>query len=443
MLSETKYAKLGDAHIAYKTLGDGPIDLVLSLGYVSHVEHLFAEPRMRAFFERLAAFSRLIVFDRRGVGLSDPFDRAPTLTEQADDMRAVLDDLGSEQAAIFGFTAGVPYAVVFAATDPERVSHLVLGSGFARFTWAEDYTWAMKPELRDAYLDHTLHETWGTGALATNFAPSVANDPEFREWMAALERLSCGPGAARKFSKMIGDTDVREILPLVQQPTLVMHPSGSPQIDIRHSRYLAEHIPNATFLELPGADVTPVTPEQQILVSDATEEFLTGNKRVGTHNRALRTVLFTDIVDSTQKAVELGDQNWHQVLDRHDAVVRRELAHYQGREVKTTGDGFFAAFEGPEKAVRCALSLADAVESTGVEIRAGVHTGECEIRGDDLGGLAVHIGARVASKAERHEVLVSQTVRDLVVGSELSFESRGEHELKGVPGSWQLYAAAA
>jgi class 3 adenylate cyclase len=443
VLSETRYARLGDAHIAYRTLGDGPIDLVFSLGYLSHVEHLFADPRLRNFFDRLAAFSRLIIFDRRGVGLSDPFERMPTLTEEADDLRAVLDDLGSERAAIFGYTTGAPYAVVFAATDPDRVSHLILCAGLARITWAEDYTWAMTPELRTAVLDHQVFDQWGTGALAANFAPSVADDPDFRAWFGALERMSSGPGAARKYSEMITDLDVRSILPLVHQPTLVMHPAASPQIDVRHSLYLAEHIPNATYLELPGADLIPVTPESSETVGAATEEFVTGHKPTTTHNRALRTVLFTDIVDSTQKAAELGDSNWHDVLDRHDALVRRELSRFEGREVKTTGDGFFAAFEGPEKAVRCALSIADAVESAGVEIRSGVHTGECEIRGDDLGGMAVHIGARVASKAKRHEVLVSQTVRDLVVGSELSFASKGEHELKGVPGTWQLYAAAA
>ena len=269
------------------------------------------------------------------------------------------------------------------------------------------------PELRTAVMDHLVFDQWGTGALAANFAPSVADDPDFRAWFGRLERLSSGPGAARKYSEMIADLDVRSILPTVHQPTLVMHPIATPQIDVRHSKYLAEHIPNATYLELPGADLIPVTPEGNEIVGAATEEFVTGHKVTTTHNRALRTVLFTDIVDSTKTAAELGDTEWHQVLDRHDALVRQELQHYSGREVKNTGDGFFAAFEGPEKAVSCALSIADAVEAAGIQIRSGVHTGECEIRGEDLGGMAVHIGARVAAKAKRHEVLVSQTVRDL------------------------------
>lgn len=442
MVTRTRYTRVGDQHIAYQTLGEGPIDLVVSVGYLSHVEHVLAEPRLRSLYERFGSFARVIAFDRRGSGLSDPIDRPLTLAGQADDLRAVLDAVGSERAVVFGHTVGAPYALMFAASEPERVSHLVLFAGFARMTRADDYPWANTPQQRAAVIDLML-EHWGTGAEVAQMAPSAADDPAFREWYAALQRLSSGPGAARRFFGMIGELDVRPILPSVHQPTLVMHPRGATQIDARHSHYLADHLPNARFVELPGADVIPVGRELRDRMGDEIEEFVTGSRLQHPHDRALRTVVFTDIVDSTARAAALGDRQWHDVLDRHDALVRRELERFRGREVKTTGDGFFAAFDGPERAVRCALAIGDAVGDVGVAVRAGVHTGECELRGDDLSGLAVHIGARVAARAGGHEVLVSQTVRDLVVGSELGFDDRGEYELKGVPGRWRLFAASA
>ncbi|MGH2905418.1 MAG: alpha/beta fold hydrolase [Solirubrobacterales bacterium] len=441
MLSKTRYARAGDTHIAYRTLGDGPVDLVVSLGFLSHVEHEFTEPRVAAFFERLAEFARVVVFDRRGVGLSDPIDHVPTLEEQVDDVSAVLDEIGSERVAMFGHTTGVPYALLFAASQPERVSHLVLASGFARMTYADDYPWANTAEVRSTLNDLIL-QNWGSGNTAAAVVPSLAADEEFREWYGGMERLSCAPGAARRAFETIGEIDVRSILPTVHQPTLVMHPDASVQIDGRHSHYLAEHIPNARFVNMPGADVIVVDPEVSEFVAAEVQEFVTGTRPEKAHNRTLRTILFTDIVDSTSRASQLGDREWSDLLDRHDALIRRELAQYRGREINTTGDGFFAAFDGPERAVRCALAINASVKDAGIPVRSGLHTGECEVRGEDLGGLAVHIGARVAAKAGGHEVLVSQTVRDLVVGSDLSFEERGEHELKGVPGTWHLFAAA-
>jgi class 3 adenylate cyclase len=442
VLSDIRYARAGDTHIAYRTLGDGPIDLVVSLGFLSHVEHEFAEPRVAAFFERIAAFSRVIVFDRRGVGLSDAVDHPPTLEEQVDDVRAVLDAIGSERVAMFGHTTGGPYALLFAASEPERVSHLILASSFARMTRTDDYPWANPPEVRDALVE-IMVENWGTGQTAAGMVPSLAADADFRDWLGAMERLSCGPGAARKFFEIIGEIDVRPILGSVHQPTLVMHPDAAVQIASGHSHFLAEQIPNARYFNAPGADIITVDPETIELVAAEIQEFLTGERPEAVHNRTLRTVLFTDIVDSTQRASELGDREWHALLDRHDVLVRRELERFRGREVNTTGDGFFAAFDGPERAVRCALAINESVSDAGIKVRAGLHTGECEVRGNDLGGLAVHIGARVAAKADQSEVLVSQTVRDLVVGSELNFAGRGEHELKGIPGTWQLFAAAA
>jgi class 3 adenylate cyclase len=441
VLTPTRYALAGDVHIAYRTMGDGPIDLVVSLGYISHVEHELTEPRVRAFFDRLATFSRVIFFDRRGAGLSDPVEYTPTLEDQVDDVRAVLDAVGSERAAILGHTGGSPFAMMFAATEPDRISHLVLFAGFARTTSTSDYPHGNTPEIRDAIVSSTLR-SWGSGAYLALAVPSLLADPEFRDWFAALERLSSPPGATAKFFAMLGDIDVRPLLPAIKQPTLVMYPSSTPMVEEGHSLYLAEHIENAQYKSLPGADVLAVTPEACELYAGEIEEFLTGSRPALPSTRALRTVLFTDIVDSTQQAAQLGDSKWRDVLDSHDRIVRRELSLHRGVEVNTTGDGFFATFDGPERAIRCALAVSEALEPVGLTVRSGLHTGECEVRGEDLGGMTVHIGARVAAMAGPHEVLVSQTVRDLVVGSELDFNDRGDHELKGVPGTWHLFAAA-
>ncbi|HEV7918902.1 MAG TPA: adenylate/guanylate cyclase domain-containing protein, partial [Solirubrobacterales bacterium] len=308
-------------------------------------------------------------------------------------------------------------------------------------SWDTDYTFANSPETRKAMIDAWIDQ-WGSGLIAGAMAPSLADDAEFIEWYSALERLSSAPGTTRRFMDLVGQLDVRSVLPSVRVPTLVMHPQRDGFMDRGHGEYLADHIPGASFVEIPGADNLPLALECRSFIAEEIEEFVTGARRTTPIDRVLSTVLFTDIVGSTRRASELGDRAWHDELDRHDKLVRRELARHRGREVKNTGDGFLAAFDGPERAVRCAMAISESSNAAGIGVRAGLHTGECEVRGEDLGGLAVHIGARVAALAGEQEVLVSQTVRDLVVGSRLEFAERGEHELKGVPGTWRLFAAA-
>lgn len=440
MISETRYARAGDTHIAYRVIGDGPIDILANIGFMSHAEHLLAEPRVRSLFERMGEFSRVLLFDRRGVGLSDPVDRAPTLEQQVDDARAVMDAESVEQAAIYGFTVGAPFAMLMAATEPDRVSHLVLSSGFARMSRADDYPVGNPPEIRDALTQASV-ANWGNGLQVAAAMPSLAADEEFREWGAALERQSASPGSARRFLDLVGEIDMRPMLSSVRQPVLLLHPPAAVFLERGHTDYLLEHLPDARLVEMPGADLTPVTPEATDVTVGAIAEFLTGERPVQRHDRALRTVLFTDIVDSTSLAAALGDRQWHELLDRHDIASRREISEYRGSVVKATGDGFLASFDGPERAVRCAQAIQEAAP-TGVMIRAGVHTGECELRGDDLAGMSVHIGARVAAAAGPDEVLISHTVKDLIVGSDLIVEPKGEHDLKGVPGTWELFAVA-
>lgn len=441
MISETRYAKAGETHIAYRVIGDGPVDMLATIGFMSHVEHLLAEPRIRNLFERMGEFARVILFDRRGVGLSDPVDRAPTLEQQVDDARAVMDAEGVESAAIYGFTVGAPFALLMAATEPDRVSHLILSSGFARMSRADDYPIGNPPEIRDALSQATI-ANWGNGLQVAAALPSLASDEAFRDWGAALERLSASPGSARRFFDLVGQIDVRPLLESVRQPVLLLHPPGAVFLERGHTDYLLEHLPDARLVELPGADLTPITPEAMDTTIGAASEFLTGHKPESRPDRALRTLLFTDIVDSTSLAASIGDRQWHDLLDRHDATSRREINDHRGSVVKATGDGFFASFDGPERAVRCAKAIQEAVHPAGLMIRAGVHTGECEVRGNDLAGISVHIGARVAAKAGPDEVLISQTVKDLIVGSDLVVEPRGDHDLKGVPGSWELFAVA-
>ena len=440
MTPKTRYAKSGDLHIAYQVVGDGPIDLVYVPTWFSQVEHLWEHPAVARFFERLASFSRLIMFDRRGAGLSDPVLTAATLEDQMDDVCAVMDAAGSERAAIFAQIEGGAMATLFAATYPDRTNALVLYSAFARTTWAPGYEWAQKPEVRQENVAD-IFEHWGEGGRAAVLAPSLADDREFTEWLAKLERLAASPGTLRKILAYVGEADVRGVLDTIRVPTLVLHRKDADFIDIRHSRYLAEHIPGARYVELPGQDTLLVVGDTDAAL-DEIEEFLTGSRAQREPDRILATVMFTDIVGSTERAAELGDQRWRELLRRHDALVRRHLERSRGRAVKTTGDGFLATFDGPARAIRCATSIADAVRDLGVEIRAGLHTGECEVIGDDVGGLAVHIGARVAQRAGPGEVLVSSTVKDLVVGSGIEFADRGAQELKGVPGEWRLFAVA-
>jgi class 3 adenylate cyclase len=433
-----RYAKSGDLHIAYAVEGDGPIDLVWIPPWVSQVEYLWAEPSLERVMARLTEFARVITFDRRGSGLSDPLFGAPTLEDQIDDVLAVMDAAGSESAAICGTLEGGPMAALFAATHPERAKALILYATFARATWAPDYDWAWSAEVRDRHMDELISH-WGEGRVAAGVAPSQRADPGFMEWAGRLERLAASPSTIRRIFELIGEFDVRDVLPSIRVPTLVMHRSGDSFIKVEHSRYIASKVPGARYVELEGEDNMFSVGDWEALIGEL-EEFLTGTRHEREPDRMLATVLFTDICDSTRRAAELGDRGWRFLLERHDALFRQALQRHRGREVKRTGDGFLATFDGPARAIRCAASVAEAMGSLGLQIRAGLHTGELEVMDGDLGGLAVHIASRVMSHAGPNEVLVSGTVKDLVVGSGIDFEERGERELRGVPGEWRLYA---
>lgn len=438
MAPETCYANSGELHIAYQVTGDGPIDLVWVPGWISNIEHYWEEPSIARYFNRLASFSRLIMFDRRGTGLSDPVLHAPTLEEQMDDVVAVMDAAGSERAAIYAMLEGGAMAAMFAATHPERTGALVLYEAQPRMSWAPDYEWALKPEERRA----RLTEQWGDGSRIMMLAPSAAENPRLRRWFARLERLAASPGTAARMMMMNAQVDVRSVLPLIQAPTLVLHRAADTFIDIRHSRYLAERIPGARLLELPGSEALSFGFDDGLLLNSV-EEFLTGTRRAEETERVLATVMFGDICDSTRLAADLGDRRWRDLLESVAHAVSGQLARFRGRAVKTMGDGFLATFDGPARAIRCAQAVRDvAREDFGVEVRAGLHTGEVEVIGDDVGGIAVHIASRILGMADPGEALVSGTVKDLVVGSELAFQDRGEHELRGVPGRWHLWAAA-
>jgi class 3 adenylate cyclase len=433
-----RYAKSGDLHIAYTVQGDGPIDLVWIPPWISQVEYLWAEPSLERVMARLTGFARVITFDRRGSGLSDPLFGAPTLEDQMDDVLAVMDAAGSESAAIAGTLEGGPMASLFAATFPERTDALVLYATFARATWAEGYEWAWPAEMRDAHMDELLSH-WGEGWVAGSVAPSQQSDPNFMEWAGRLERLAASPSTIRRIFDLIGGFDVRDVLPSIRVPTLVMHRTEDSFLKVEHSRYIASKIPDARYVELEGGDNMFSLGDSDGLLGEI-EEFLTGTRHEREPDRMLATVMFTDIVDSTSRAAEMGDRGWRFLLERHDALFRQALERHRGREVKRTGDGFLATFDGPARAIRCAASMAEAMGTLGLEVRTGLHTGECEVMDGDLGGLAVHIASRVMSCAAPNEVLVSGTVKDLVVGSGIDFEDRGERELRGVPGEWRLYA---
>jgi class 3 adenylate cyclase/alpha-beta hydrolase superfamily lysophospholipase len=442
MAPETRYARSGELHIAYQVIGDGPIDLIYVPSWISQVEHYWEEPLVARYFSRLASFSRLIMFDRRGSGLSDPVPRAPTLEEQMDDVVAVMDAAGSTQAAVFALLEGGAMAALFAATHPERTSGLVLYEAQPRMSWAPDYEWALPREEREAYVREGGLESWGDGSRIASLAPSSAGNPRLRHWYARLERLAASPGTAAKLMMMNAEVDVRAVLPSIQAPTLVMHRGGDRFIDVRHSRYLAEHIPGARYVELPGDESLAFGGEAASEL-DEIEEFLTGVRPIADTERILATVMFSDIVDSTRRASELGDRRWRDLLESVGQSVKRELTRFRGQAIKTMGDGFLATFDGPARAIRCATAIRENARAQyGLEVRSGLHTGEIELIGDDVGGIAVHIGARVGASAAPGEVLVSGTVKDLVVGSGIAFADRGERELKGVPGRWRLWAVA-
>ncbi len=442
MEPETRYAKSGDVHIAYQVVGDGPIDLVEVPGWLSHLEHSWEEPRFARYLLRLASFSRLIRFDKRGTGLSDRVaDSAlPTLEQRMDDVRAVLDAVGSERAALYGVSEGGPMSLLFAATYPERTTALVLCAAYAWRGWSPEYPWGRTEEEAKAFVKATEEDYAGLGDLRQR-VPGGVGDARFEQWYSTWRRLSASPGAAAALVRMNAQIDVRAILPTIRVPTLVLHRTGDRVVHVGNGRYLAEHIPGARYVELPGDDHGPPMGDADALL-DQIEEFLTGTRHVAEPDRILATVLFTDIVGSTERAAALGDRRWREVLDAHHAAVRRELDRFRGREVHTAGDSFLATFDGPARAVRCAAAVGQAVRPLGLELRAGVHTGEIELMGDDVGGIAVHIGARVAGEAGPGEVLVSSTVKDLVAGSGLEFDERGARILKGVPGEWRLFAVS-
>jgi class 3 adenylate cyclase len=438
----TQYAKNGDVHIAYQVLGDGPLDLVLVESWVHHVELFWDLPEVARPWRRLAGIGRLIMFDRRGTGMSDPvpLDRMPDLETQVADICAVMDAAGSEQAAILGFNDGGPLAILLAASQPQRCRALVLCNAAARMTSTSDYPWGAPEEDLLRFVEFQA-QSWATGGgdYLARLAPSLANDPHFVERFVRISRRAVSPGAVGHYFRQTVLTDVRELLPTIQVPTLILQRVNNQLAPHEVGRYLAEHILNAQYVELDGADHVWFTENAEELVGEV-EEFLTGARSSADPDRRLATVLFTDIVGSTARAAELGDRRWRALLDEHDATVRRELARAGGHEVDSAGDGFLVTLDGPGRAIRCARAMGDALAGIGLTIRAGVHTGEVEVRGEGIGGLAVHIGARVAAVADGGEIVVSGTVKDLLAGSGFTFADRGEHELKGVPGTWHLFS---
>jgi class 3 adenylate cyclase/pimeloyl-ACP methyl ester carboxylesterase len=436
----TRYAKSGDLDIAYAVVGDGPIDLVVVPPGLAILESSWEFLPLSRFWMRLGSFARLILLDKRGTGLSDRVTGVPTLEERMDDVKAVMDAVGSERAALFGGSEAGPITTLFAATYPQRTAALVLCGAFVRWLAAPDFAWGYTEKQSQAQLDYIAHR-WGSGASGeTWYAPSLAGDQAAREWVGRMEQRSGTPSAMATLMAMNGLIDIRPVLPTVSVPTLVIHRSGDRVVDVHHGRYYAEHIPGVRYLELPGDDHWWWLGDADAII-DPIEEFVTGSPARRREERVLKTVLFTDIVGSTQRAVELGDRRWKELLDAHDHAVRRQLDRFGGEAVNTTGDGFLAAFDGPARAIRGAQAIASEAATLGLEVRSGLHTGECELRGGDLAGIAVHIGARVAALAGEGEVLVTSTVRDLVAGSGIEFSDRGHHDLKGVPGSWQLLAA--
>jgi class 3 adenylate cyclase len=419
--------------------GEGPLDIVLVPGFVSHVELLWEEPAAARFLRRLASFSRLVVFDKRGQGLSDRPGDPPTLEQSMDDLRAVMEAAGCRRPAIFGISEGGPMSMLFAATHPGRVSSLVLYGTYARMVNGDDYEFGISVEALDRWGERVRRD-WGSAVGVGIWAPGAEGDAEFERWWARLLRQGTSPAGAIGLMDLYREIDVRAILPSIAVPSLVLQRAEDRIAPARQGRFLAESIPGVRYVEVPGADHLIWIGDQDALL-DEVEEFLVGSRRARDPERALATVLFTDIVGSTEMAAELGDRRWRDLLERHDDVVRQQLTIHRGREVKTMGDGFLATFDGPARAIRCASAIRDDLGAIGIQVRAGIHTGEVELIGEDVGGMAVNIGARIGALAEAGEVLVSSTVRELVVGSGLEFEARGKaRPLKGVPGEWSLYA---
>jgi class 3 adenylate cyclase/pimeloyl-ACP methyl ester carboxylesterase len=443
MAPVTQYTDSDGASIAYQVMGDGPLDLMFLPGWISQVEQIWELPSLRRFFERLGAIGRVIQFDRRGTGLSDRVVGAHSLDQEVRDALAVLDAAGSERAALFTYLLGGLVGALLAAEHPERIGALIMYASVARTAWAPDYDWALTVEQREELVKQNV-VAWGepsNEAIAV-LAPSMVGDATLANWLARVQRLAASPGEARQLLASAIDLDVRDALPRIQVPTLVMARTGDRSWDLRHSHYLAQNIPGARYVEMEGVDSFPFIGDSEAILEEV-EEFLTGARQHEV-TRALRTVLFSDIVDSTARAAQLGDGRWRDLLARHHDDLRKELARFGGHEVKTVGDGVLATFGGPpSSALRCALAISDAATELGVRVRIGMHTGEVELTGDDVAGMAVHIAARVGGLAQPGEVLVSGTVFGTVVGGPFSFEDRGLHELKGVPGRWPLFALGA
>ncbi len=438
MPPQTRYARSGDVGIAYQVYGEGEIDLVLAFPFLSHLDLMWESPAIAHFLDRLGSFARVLVFDRRGVGLSDPVDGAPTLEERMDDVRAVMDAAGSERAALLGMSEGATMCMLFAATYPERTSALVLWGAMARSTAAPDYPWAPQKEAAVEAQEELIQPLWGQGATIEIFSPSMAGNEAAREFQARFERQAASPMRVQQLFRMFLDTDVRDALALIQAPTLILHRRQDRAVNYRAARWLAERIEGSRYVELEGEDHFPWVGDSEAPLA-AIEEFLTGVRPGPAPERVLATVLFTDIVDSTRLATELGDRRWRGLLERHGEATRAQLRRFEGREIKSTGDGFLATFDGPTRGAECARAIAEEMPGLGIEVRAGLHTGEVELIGEDVGGIAVHVAARIAALAGPRQVLASRTVRDLAVGSAVRFDSAGRHALKGVPDEWDVY----
>jgi class 3 adenylate cyclase/alpha-beta hydrolase superfamily lysophospholipase len=440
MAPAVRYATSGDLSIAYQVVGDGPVDVVWLPGFVSHVEILWELPLWRRLLERLSSFARVVIFDKREQGLSDRTGAPPTLEDIAGDLGAVMDAAGSERATIVGLSEGGPAALLFAASHPQRVSGLALVGSYARLSHAADNPAGIPAERLRGFVERVVAEWGGPTALSLWFGAEAAADPALAEWWARLLRAGTSPGGARALLRLYEELDARPALPLISTPTLVVHGRDDALVPPALGRAVADAIPGARYLELPGPHL-PFAIDDGRAFAAAVEELVTGRLAEPDPERVLATVLVTDIVGSTGQATALGDRAWRELLQRHDDASRREFERFRGREVKQTGDGFLATFDGPARAVRCAAAIRDALAPLGLMLRTGVHTGECELRGTDVSGIAVHIAARIGAAAGPGEVLVSSTVHDLVIGSGLEFEERGERELPGVPGSWRLFMA--
>jgi class 3 adenylate cyclase/pimeloyl-ACP methyl ester carboxylesterase len=437
----TKYVDAGGVYIAYQVIGSGPHDLIIIPGFISHLEHMWEEPGIVRFFERLASFSRVIVFDKRGTGLSDRGSKAPTLEERMEDVKAVMGAVHSKRAALFGASEGGPMSILFAATYPEQTTALIIYGSYAKGAWAEDYPWMLTADQYEKWIKR-IPRTWGDPESFRYWAPSAADDALSSEWWGKLQRLGASPGAVIDLIRLYSEIDVRPVLGCVQVPTLVLHRRDDRTIRVGAGRYLGQHIPKAKYVELEGVDHLWWVKDNGEITAEI-EDFLTGARPPMLIERTLSTVVFTDIVDSTGQAQAAGDEAWLKSMDRHDQLMRQEITNFQGREIRSTGDGFLITFDGPSRAILFAEKIRRTLAEMGLAIRAGIHTGEVELSGHDLGGIGVHIAARVLDQAKGSTILVSSTVKDLVVGSGIEFEDRGSYQLKGVSGGWRLYEVVA